>query len=328
MPNDVTERESPSTYMSDRAIRTVALAIDLGGTKVEAALVAADGTIKAGSRHRTPTGPTASRSQLDEAIIHVTRGALEAVGADELLGCGIGSAGPLRREDDSIWPINLPALHGLRITELISPAMAGRPIMLRLDGTCIALAEHWLGGTRGASNAMSMVVSTGVGGGIILDGRPLRGDTGNAGHIGQIQVHTHRPGRSNAAASLEGIASGPRSVRWARKRGWHGCTGEDLARDYAVGDPVAVAAIRRSATAVGEAIASVATLLDLHRVTIGGGFSRSATDYVDIVQTAAVGASVVGYARDVVVTPSALGADGPLIGAAALVHRSDVLVPA
>jgi glucokinase len=311
--------------MSDRTIGGLALAIDLGGTKVEAALVRSDGTIKDGSRHRASTGSVASREELADALRRVARCALASVGEDELLGCGIGSAGPIRREDDSVWPINLPALHGLRLARLLEPLLPERPVVLRLDGTCIAVAEHWVGGTRGTSNAMSMVVSTGIGGGIILGGRPLRGDTGNAGHIGQIQVHSHRQGRSHAAASLEGIASGPRSVRWARKRGWHGLTGEDLARGYAQGEPVAIAAIRRSATAVGEAVASVATLLDLHRVTIGGGFSRSAPDYVDLVQAAASEAAIVGYAKDVVVTRSALGTGGPLIGAGALIHRSEVV---
>ena len=312
--------------MPSTASRQLALAVDLGGTKVEAALVRSDGIIKKGSRHRAPTGATASREELAEAIIRVARSALSTVGDDELLGCGIGSAGPIRREDDSVWPINLPALHGLRITELLAPTVGERPISLRLDGTCIALAEHWLGSTADVSNSMSMIVSTGVGGGIIMEGRPVRGDTGNAGHIGQIQVRTREPGEPPATATLEGVASGPRSVAWAQAQGWTGTTGEDLAAGHAAGDPIATAAIRRSATAVGDAIASVATLLDLHKVAIGGGFSHSSPDYVEQVQTAAAEAAVVGYARDVVVTRAALGADGPLVGAGALVHRSASLL--
>ena len=96
----------------------------------------------------------------------------------------------------------------------------------------------------------------------LLDGRAVAGRSGNAGHIGQIHVADADP-EEGSDGTLESIASGPSSVAWARRRGFAGATGEDLARAVAAGDPVALAAVARSAAAVGPAIADVATLLDV-----------------------------------------------------------------
>lgn len=238
---------------------------------------------------------------------------------------GIGSAGPISLTDNSISPLNLPQLARFGVSDFVQHRVGATPVTLRLDGTCIALAEHWLGATRDAKNSMAMVVSTGVGSGIILAGHVLAGDSGNAGHIGQLQLAAREPGQTSAASSLEQLAAGPYTVAWAQSQGWVGSTGEDLATDYAASVPVAIAAVRRSATAVGEAVASVASLLDLRHVAIGGGFVNVASDYIDLVLATIHECAVLDYARAVTVTRSGLSGDGPLIGASALVHRRDLL---
>jgi glucokinase len=153
----------------------------------------------------------------------------------------------------------------------------------------------------------------------------LAGDSGNAGHIGQLQLQTRQPGATSAATSLEQLASGPHIVAWANGHGWAGSRGEDLAVDYAAGNPLAIAAVHRSTNAVGEAIASVATLLDLRHVAIGGGFVNVAADYIDLVTATIRECAILDYARTVTVTRSGLSDNGPLIGASALVHRRDLL---
>ena len=155
-------------------------------------------------------------------------------------------------------------------------------------------------------------MSTGIGGGFVLDGAPFGGASGNAGHIGQTHVAAGGP-------TLEEVASGPASVAWANAQGWRGSTGEDLARDASSGDPTARAAIERSAAAVGAALADAATLLDLDMIAIGGGFSRVSADYVDLVAAALRERAALPYSRATRVVPSALGDEGPLIGAAALI---------
>jgi glucokinase len=324
-----------------------ALAVDVGGTKVEAALVAADGVLSPGSRDRRPTGHDSTGDQLAEAVRAVTRHALAALGdGDVLVGAGIGSAGPVDLVEGTVSPINLPAWRGFPLRALVAELLAETstdtgadsdsdtgtgtaapdlPVTLRLDGVSLALAEHWVGATQGVDNAVAITVSTGVGGGLIVNGRLLSGGTGNAGHIGQIQIADRPAGESAWAATLEVIASGPNVVRWAQQQGWQGERGEDLAAGYVAGDEIAVAAVRRSANAVGEAISSVSTLLDLDVAAIGGGFSRVSDDYLDLVRATVEEAPVNGYARRVRVVRSGLSDESPLVGAAALVWQADLL---
>ncbi|MGG7464073.1 ROK family protein [Plantibacter sp. YIM 135347] len=300
-----------------------ALAIDLGGTKVEAALVSADGAVDAATRFRGPTGAGASRDEVITSVVETARLAYTALGdGDRIVGVGIGSAGPIDLVDGTISPINLPAAADFDIVGAVSGVVdAGTTVALRLDGTCIALAEHWKGALRGTSNAMGIVVSTGIGGGIIINSQLVAGRSGNAGHLGQMQFRRRHPERPHAPWTLEGIASGTSTVRWARSKGWQGASGEELAADYAAGLPLARRAVRRSATAVGEALCSISTLLDLERVAVGGGFSRVAPEYLDLVQEAATESALTEYAGAVRVVPSGLDSDGPLIGAAALVLK-------
>lgn len=302
--------------------RTVALALDLGGTKVDAALVDTDGVVVPGTAHRAPTGRDAARDDLADAVAGVAARALAHVGAgDRLIGIGIGSAGPIDREAGTISPLNLPVLEELPIVSLVGAVRADVPVRLALDGTCIALAEQWRGAAVGARNALAMVVSTGVGGGLIIDGAPVTGASGNAGHIGQLRLRERAPGTPATDGTLEALAAGPAAVAWARAQGWAGSSGEEIASGYAAGDPLAIAAVRRSAQAVGEAIADVATLLDIEVAVVAGGFARVAPDYLDLVRTAAREAAVFPYARRVRIEPSGLDGDGPLIGAGALVLR-------
>lgn len=296
-----------------------ALAVDVGGTKLEAALVAGDGTLVAGSRTRRPTGRSADAAALDAAIGEAVTQALAALPGDgELVGVGVGSAGPIDRAAGTIVPVNMPAAHGYPLraaVERAASAVLARDVttVLGHDGGALALAEAWLGAAQGSRAALSIVVSTGVGGGFTFDGAYTPGASGNAGHLGQV--------RGNGGATLEQVASGPASVEWAQTQGWQGHSGEDLARDAAAGDATARAAIERSARAVGQALADAATLVDLDLVVIGGGFSRVAPDYVELVHRALVASTVHDYSRATRVVRSGLGDDGPLIGAAALVLR-------
>ena len=296
-----------------------ALAVDLGGTKVEASLVAADGGVVPGTRHRRPTGREITPDGLREAISAVVGETLALLPAHaELAGAGIGSAGPINLVNGTIDPVNMRGVSGFPLVEAVRDAVIGATgltdveVRLRHDGGCLALAESWIGAAAGTRASLSIVVSTGIGGGIVMEGRPIGGASGNAGHLGQTFVD---------GTTLEETASGPHTVRWARSRGWDGETGEDLARSAAAGDATARAAIERSARAVGRGLADAATLLDLEVIAISGGFSRVSDDYVDLVGAALRETAVLPYARATRVVRSALGDEGPLVGAAAFVLR-------
>lgn len=298
----------------------IALAIDIGGTKLEAALVTVDGGIVDGSRTRQPTGPEATPETLRAGLGSAIDGALRALPDHAvLLGAGIGSAGPVDLVRGAIAPVNMRGVHGYALVAAVRDALRSRgvvaPVHLRHDGGALALAEAWIGATADARASMSIVVSTGVGGGFVVDGRPMSGASGNAGHLGQMRAEAWD------GLTLEEVASGPSSVTWARSQGWAGSTGEDLAADAAAGEPVARAAIERSATAVGRTLADAATLMDLEVIAIGGGFSRVSPDYVELVAAAAAASAALPYSQATRIVRSGLGDEGPLIGAAALVLR-------
>ncbi|MFN4002757.1 ROK family protein [Microcella sp.] len=304
-----------------------ALAVDLGGTKVEAALVDPSGALLDGSRHRRPTGAASTSEQLATAVTEAVRDALAALpdGAT-LLGAGIGSAGPIAGTTGDVSPLNLGAWRDYPLGALVGQQLPDLPVTLRMDGICIALAEVWMGAAQGESNVMGMIVSTGVGGGLILGDRVIAGPTGNAGHIGHVAVAGFDDlCACGARGCLEAIASGPRTVAWAREHGFGGDTGEQLAAAAAAGDATARAAIERSATAVGRAIASASALVDLDVVAIGGGFSHVSDDYIALVGAAVASHSDFGFVTKTRVVASGLSGEGPLIGAAALVHRADLL---
>lgn len=304
------------------------LALDVGGTKVESALVDDRGMVLGASRHRAATGGQASSEQLSSAVHRVvtqTRSSLPD-GAS-LIGVGIGCAGPIDLRGGSVSPLNLPVWRNYELKSLVAALVPDLPVRLRLDGLCITLAEHWVGAGQGVDNLMGMIVSTGIGGGLILGGVTMPGPTGNAGHIGHIEVGGFAdPCACGGIGCIEAIASGPNTVAWARTQGFTGTSGEQLAAAYAAGDPIAVSAVARSGRALGQAIASVATLLDLDLVAIGGGFSNVTPDLLDFARTSIAQRVQFDYATRVRVVPSALSGEGPLIGAAALIHRAE-LVP-
>ncbi|MBM7503633.1 ROK family protein [Agromyces aurantiacus] len=326
----------------------VALAVDIGGTKVDAALVDATGRIVPGSRHRTASGPGQTPDTFADAIAtacgrsasHAERAAGAGSPEYRIVGVGVGSAGPLLGGGTRISPLNMPGIRDFPLAPVVEPFANGGPVRIALDGRCIAMAEHRFGALRGVRNGIAMVVSTGIGGGIVLDGRVVHGASANAGHVGQVWVR--RPGAGDpVGATVEAVAAGPATVRWALEHGWRGpdarafgAPGQDtpgegtpgldgraLAADYRAGHPVALRAVRRSAEAVGHAIAACAALLDLEVVAIGGGFSRVADDYVQLVEAAAHAVAVLPAARDLRVVRAALGDDAPLVGAAVQVHE-------
>ncbi|MCU1423984.1 MAG: sugar kinase [Microbacteriaceae bacterium] len=306
---------------------SLALAVDIGGTKAEAALVDARGAVLAGTRFRRPTGADSTSDELAASVRAVIADTLATLptGAG-LLGVGVGSAGPVSVGKGLTSPLNLPVWRDFPLRQLVVDAVPGVPVTMRMDGECIALAEHWVGAAVGYDNVMGMIVSTGVGGGIILEGNSIGGPTGNAGHIGHVEVGGFDdPCLCGGTGCVEAIASGPKTVAWARTQGWTGATGEDLAASYAAGDVVAVAAVKRSGRAIGQGIASATALTDLELVAIGGGFSRVTPDLFLFIEEAIAERVTFGFVTKVRVVPSALSDAGPLIGAAALVHRSGMV---
>lgn len=309
---------------------SVVLAVDFGGTKVEAALVDNEGRVLPHSRFRAPTGRTATVDNLETSVAQVVQQVIaQRPEKTPLIGVGIGCAGPIDNSTGLVSPLNVPHWRDYPLRDFISTVVAHEgltiPVRLEMDGVAITLAEHWVGAAQGVNNLMGMIVSTGIGGGLIIGGHVVTGPTGNAGHIGHLEVGgmTGEDTFGNPWA-LEAIASGPHTVSWARKQGFEGTTGEDLAAAYTSGNPIALDAIARSARAIGRTIASASALLDLEVVAIGGGFSQVTPDLFTQIQRV-IDEHYFPFVRKTRVVPSGLSSEGPLIGSAALIHRAALL---
>ena len=185
----------------------------------------------------------------------------------------------------------------------------------------MALGEHWLGAGQGATFMLGMVVSTGIGGGLVLDGAPYSGRTGNAGHIGHVVVDQHGPPcNCGGRGCVEAIASGPHLVSWAREQGWNGTDAKSLADAAAAGDGVALQAFRRGADAIAAMIASVAAVCDLDLVVIGGGVANAGPVLFDPLHAALRNYAALDFISGLQVVPAALGGEAGLVGAAALLR--------
>ncbi len=297
------------------------LALDIGGTKIAAGLVDADGMLVHQAKLPTPEGDAEA---VWAAVDSLVTEALGTAGG-RVLGVGISSAGPIDLPTGTISPINITEWQRFPIVERVS-ALVGAPVRLAGDGLCMALGERWHGAARGAHFLLGMVVSTGVGGGLVLDGAPYDGRTGNAGHVGHVVVDpAGGPCSCGGRGCVESIAAGPRMAQWAREQGWDApaeADAKELADAANAGDAIALRAYRRGATAVAAMIASVGAVCDLDLVVIGGGVAKSGALLFDPVREALATYARLDFLRGMRVLPAELGGDAGLIGAAALLRDS------
>ncbi|MFI1000467.1 ROK family protein [Streptomyces galbus] len=296
-------------------------ALDIGGTKIAGALVDGDGTILARAQRPTPAredGDTVMRA-VEEVLRELT--------ASELWGraraVGIGSAGPVDATAGTVSPVNVPGWRDYPLVDRVRAVTGDLPVELIGDGVAITAAEHWQGAARGHDNALCMVVSTGVGGGLVLNGRLHPGPTGNAGHIGHISVDLDGdPCPCGARGCVERLASGPNIARRALADGWRpGPDGDASAAAVAdaarAGDPVAVASFERAAQALAAGIAATATLVEIDIAVVGGGVGKAGEVLFAPLRQALKRYATLSFVRRLTVVPAQMGTDAGLVGAAA-----------
>lgn len=300
------------------------LAVDVGGTKVAAAVVGPDGRLLA-----EDVVPTATSSDPEAlwAPIATMLGGLVARTTDQLgqhLQIGLGSAGPVHAPEGLVSPVNVAAWRRWplrqRVLEL-AVSLTGRPATAVLvgDGHCVAVGEHWLGAGRDVSSMVGMVISTGIGGGAVLDDVLFGGRSGNAVHIGHTSVNfLGERCVCGGHGCVELYARGPAMVAAARAAGWRG--GEDaqaLTADARRGDPQAVAAVEHGMRALAAGVAELAANLDVTTFVIGGGVSKAGDVVFEPLRRHLRDFAVMHYARGLDIRPAELENAG-LLGAAAL----------
>ncbi|CAM5245499.1 MULTISPECIES: ROK family protein [Streptomyces] len=304
-------------------------ALDIGGTKIAGALVDGHGTIVARAQRATPAredGETVMRA-VEEVVGELTVSPLWG----HATALGIGSAGPVDASAGTVSPVNVPGWRDYPLVRRVREAAGGLPVELIGDGVAITAAEHWQGAARGHDNALCMVVSTGVGGGLVLNGRLHPGPTGNAGHIGHISVDLEGDlCPCGSRGCVERIASGPNIARRAIENGWlPGPDGDASAAAVAAaaqdGDPVAVASFERAAQALAAGIAATATLVEIDIAVIGGGVGKAGDVLFTPLRKALSDYATLSFVQRLTIVPAQMGTDAGLVGAAAaaLARKAD-----
>lgn len=308
-------------------MRDAVLGIDIGGTKLAAGVVDAEGRLR--SSVRAPTPRAADADVLLAAVLEVSRQACEraAIAAQAI---GVGCGGPMRYWDGLVSPLHLPAWRDFPLPARLQAAF-DLPVTLDNDANAFALGEAKFGAGRGAPAVLGVIVSTGVGGGIVLDGRVYHGVSGNAGHIGHMIVSPRGPRCDcGAIGCLTAWAAGSALARRATQALDHGAqsslgelprgclSGQTIAAAAAAGDALAGRLLREAGTALGRALAGAAALLDIRQVVVGGGIAQSGDLLFVPLREELRRRAKLDYLADLAVRAGALGLEAGVIGAAAL----------
>ena len=247
------------------------LGIDLGGTKSAALLLSESGTVV--SRVVALTPAQGNAETLFDFLVGLARAVCETT-TESLIGVGVSAGAPADAQRGLVFAApNLPGwgTDGFPLAKRLSAALGGLPVRVENDADATALAEHRFGAGQGTRNMAFLTVGTGIGSGLILNGALHRGRRGAGGEIGHIAVV---PGGRLCLCGLQGCleayASGPAVARIAAELGWQGDTsGRAVVEGAQQGDAACLRALSQAAEHLGEALATLAMLLDLERIILG-----------------------------------------------------------
>ncbi|MFE7746305.1 ROK family protein [Nocardia sp. NPDC057455] len=287
------------------------LALEIGASGFAASRIADD--VDTDDIRRIPIPAAGAWAKCQELLLEVAGGA-------EVTDLGIASAGPIDMAAGVIAPSDVPEWRtGFGIVEAARKLFPKARVPLALDGVCLALAERNFGSTGGVMDSLVLGVSERITGGVAVGGFVVVGRTGNAGHVGHVLV----PGFDERCdcggrGCLEAVAGGLAMVRWAREQGWAGATVPELLDAARVGEDIPAAALGRAGTALGRAIASVAALLDLDLVVLGGSLAEAGPALWKPLGEAVATHARLSFLPGLRVVPSQLGDVATIMGAGVL----------
>ncbi|MBV9283848.1 MAG: ROK family glucokinase [Acidimicrobiia bacterium] len=301
------------------------IGVDVGGTKMLAVTVDEAGNVIGESRVPTPEGADA----LIDAFVDVIDAQRADTQADAV---GVGAAGLVDRDGVLHIGPNLPGVRELAIKSLLEERL-GLPVQVDNDATCAAWGERELGAAKGSDDVVVVTLGTGIGGGLVLDGRLYRGAHGFAGEVGHIKVDPNGiPCPCGGRGCWERYASGSALGRYGREAGeggratrvvelaggdFHDVRGEHVAAAAREGDPEARALMERFAWWVAQGLANLADVFDPDMIVIGGGMLESADLFLDRTRAVFPELVLAGPDRPAVdIVPATLGERAGAIGAA------------
>jgi glucokinase len=286
--------------------------LDIGGTKLAAALVDEEGKLSSRCQTASPVdlGPDAMVTAAAQLVRNVI-----AAAADRPAGLGVATAGVVDARSGVIRSAvdTIPGWAGVRLGPALEDRL-GLPTAVENDGNAVALAEARLGAARGKSAALIVSVGTGVGGALVLDGCLWRGRTGTAGEIGHLPVDVNQGNTAvcncGRPGHLEALVSGPAIARAAGQANL-----EAVSRAWRSGDQVAARIIADAATTLGRAIGGLANVIDPDVIVLTGGVLELGQPFFERVN-AAVHAETLPGPSGVTVLASQFGRDAGIVGAA------------
>ncbi|WP_280492796.1 ROK family protein [Nocardia asiatica] len=287
------------------------LALEIGPSRFAATRVADD--VGADDVRQIPIPATGAWDRCRDVLLEVAEGAA-------VTALGVASVGPIDMAAGVVAPMEVPEWRtGFGIVEAARKLFPKASVHLALDGVCLALAERNFGALSSVMDGLAITASDRISGGVIVGGFTVVGRTGNAGHVGHVLV----PGFDDRCVCggrgcLEAVAGGASAVRWAREQGWAGDSVAELVEAARVGESVPAAALDRAGTALGRAVASVAALLDLDLVVLGGSLAEAGPALWKPLGEAVATHARLNFLPGLRVVPSQLGDIGVLAGAGVL----------
>ena len=283
--------------------------VDLGGTKLLAGAVAADGEVLFRAYRRVAGLDRAALLQTIEAA--VTEAAAAVGGASAV---GLGLPAMLDRATGTVASCNHHPLDGLDVA-----AELGMPVTVDNDGNCAAFAEWRLGAATGTRHAVLVTLGTGIGGGLIVDGALFRGATGAGAELGHMVVDQDGPacfGACPGRGCLEALASGSAIARDGAAAGLP-ADGEEVTRLALAGDELAAGVLEQVGRRLGSGLAGLAMIFEPEVIVVGGGVMR-AGDLLLKPAREELARRAMAPASAVPVRTASLGEDAGMVGAALL----------
>jgi glucokinase len=295
------------------------IGVDLGGTKIAAGAIDRRGAVTVRSERPTPkSSEDELLAALDELIGQIS----EQVGGVEALGFGVPSTID-QRSGRAVSSVHIP---------LADVDLRGRmgerfelPVAIDNDGNAAAIAEWKLGAGAGARDMIMLTLGTGIGGGLILDGKPYRGSVGAGAELGHMVLKYDGPrciGACPGRGHFEALASGTAADAVARSVLSPNATGRDLVRLAYGGDARAREALAGLGRILGAGLASLVNIFNPEVIVLGGGFGE-AGELVLAPAREVVAKEALAPARELVrIVPAELGPDAGLIGAGLIAHEA------
>lgn len=308
-------------------MNNVVLAADLGGTNLRVAAVDREGAVVHRVRRDTPR--SSDGDSIIRSIIEAAAECRNAAGPMGITSFGVTAPGPIDFDQGMLVSLpNLPSLNGIRIVDEISKRL-DIDVILENDGTAAAIGEQWLGASKGIDSSICVTLGTGIGGGIIIDGMPLRGKDGTAGEIGHICVEPFGvkcgcgswgcvEQYSSASAIVRMVGELRADYPGSMLQGKQDLSSAGVYEAGKAGDELAVEVFRTMGFYLGIAMAGLVNVLNPDLVVIGGGTAAGWDLFIDHTREQIEKRAFRQPAERAKLVRAKLGDDAGILGAARL----------